>query len=265
MFAGWRWGHVLLIFMGKMSLVDRVKRFVIRKRLRPISVFVFHSVSDEYNPLLWWDCDWTSTEQFKQNILRLKEECSFISLPEAYERIKNDRFRFRKYAVLTADDGYRSILDLLPWLEEQKVPITLFVNTMYLDKKSWSAINEEQAKRVKPDVDMLREVCPDLYLSLNELFGLKSSLVTVGMHGQEHLDATKQSGEEFRENVEKCKNTVSTHPSFIPYYAYTWGKHNELTDEILKEMALTPVLVNGMCNFDNDGFINRICIDGKTM
>ena len=231
----------------------------------PISVFVFHSVSDEYNPLLWWDCDWTSTKQFKQNVLLLKEKYSFISLPEAYERIKNDRFRFRKYAVLTADDGYRSILDVLPWLEEQKVPITLFVNTKYLDKKSWSAINEEQAKRVKPDVDMLREVCPDLYLSSEELLELKSSLVTVGMHGHEHLDATKQSEEEFRENVDKCKNTVSAHPRFIPYYAYTWGKHNELTDEILKEKGLIPVLVNGMSNFDDDSFINRISIDGKTM
>lgn len=255
----------MLVFMhmGKSGFVERVKRFAIKKRLSPISVFVVHSVSDEYNPLLWWDCDWTSTEQFKQGILRLKKEYTFISLPEAYEKIKNDKFRFRKYAVLTADDGYRSILNVLPWLEEQKVPITLFVNTKYLDKKSWSAINEEQAKRANPEVDMLSEVCPELYLSLDELFGLTSPMVTVGMHGHEHLDATKQSGTEFRENVVRCKDVVSTHPRFIPYYAYTWGKHNEMTDEILMDMGLIPVLVNGASNFDNDSFVNRICIDGK--
>ena len=201
--------------MGNMSFVDMFKQFAKKRRLCPISVFVMHSVSDEYNPLLWWDCDWTTTDQFKMNVLRLKDQYTFISLPEAYEKIKNDRFRLRKYAVLTADDGYRSLLVVLPWLEEQMVPITLFVNTRYLDKKSWSAINEEQAKRVNPKVDIMDEVCPNLYFSMDELFELKSPWITVGMHGHEHLDATKQSAEEFRENVEKCKNIILNHPRYI--------------------------------------------------
>lgn len=262
----WRWGYVLLILMGvRERIVNRIKRFFLKRRLQPISVFVFHSVSDEYDPLLWWRCDWTSTEQFKRNIIQLKKQYAFVSLPEACEKIANDRFRRRKYAVLTADDGYRSLLNVLPWLEEQKIPITIFVNSKYLDKQSWSIINEEQAKRAKPQVEMLSEVCPDLYLSREELFGLNSPLLSIGMHGYEHLDATKQSLEGFRENVERCKNMLCSHPRYVPYFAYTWGKHNTKTDKVLKEMELIPVLVNGTNNYNNANCIDRICIDGIVM
>jgi peptidoglycan/xylan/chitin deacetylase (PgdA/CDA1 family) len=251
--------------MGKLIFFNRVKQFAIKKRLCPVNVFVFHSVSNEYNPLLWWECDWTSIDWFKQNIIRLKKDFTFVSLSEAYDRIKNDRFRFHRFSVLTADDGYRSVLNVLPWLEEQKVPITLFVNTKYLDKKSWSVINEKQSKSVNHKVDMLNDVCPDLYMSKEELFGLDSPWITIGMHGHEHLDATKQSEEEFRENVERCRELLSTHPRYVPFFAYTWGRHNSLTDEVLREMDLVPVLANGMKNYDGTRSISRICIDGKAL
>ena len=98
-------------------------------RLQPIRVFCFHQVSDEYAPLTMWEEDWTQTELFKRNIQNLKERgYTFISLPEAYFKLKNDSFRREKYAVLTADDGFKSMLNILPWLIEQRIPVTLFVN-----------------------------------------------------------------------------------------------------------------------------------------
>jgi len=251
--------------MALTEWLNRIRRRWSHFRLRSIRVFCFHQVSEEYDPLIMWHCDWTQIEQFKKNILLLKEEFVFISLQEAYKRIKRDSFRFRRFAVLTADDGYHSVLNILPWLEENQIPITLFINTKYLDKVSWSAINEEQARRTKPDVDMEKEVCPDLFLSKKELFSLKSPLVSLGLHGHEHLDATKQSEEEFRENVERCRELLSTHPRYVPFFAYAWGNHNSLTDKVLREMDLVPVLANGMKNYNGTRSISRICIDGKTM
>ena len=232
-------------------------------RLQPIEVFCFHQVSDEYNPLTMWECDWTQTEQFKRNILHLKSQHTFIPLTEAYEKMQHDIFRFRKYAVLTIDDGYRSILSILPWLEELQIPITLFINTKYLDNQSWSVINEEQARRAKPDVDMLTEVCPELYMCKEELLELTSSLITIGMHGHEHLDATKQTVNEFKQNVERCRSVLKQHPRYTPFFAYTWGRHNDRTDNVLKEMGLVPVLVDGNNNYNNTDFVNRFAIDGK--
>ena len=248
-----------------MDIFARIQRKLLKSRLQPMYVFCFHHVSDEYHPLTMWECDWTQTEQFKQNILHLKSRYTFITLAEAHKKMQHDIFRFRKYAVLTADDGYKSILSILPWLEEQQIPVTLFINTKYLDGKSWSEINEEQAKRVRPDVDMLKEVCPDLYMREVELFGLTSSLITIGMHGYEHLDGTKQTENEFRTNVEKCKDILIDHPRYVPFFAYTWGRHNKETDSVLNEMGLLPVLVNGTKNYTYEGYIDRFAIDGKQL
>lgn len=244
---------------------NKIKRKCIKLRLQPIRVLCFHQVSDVYNPLTMWDCDWTQTDQFKRNILHLRARgVTFISLPEAHDRLKHDWFRCKKYAVLTADDGYKSILSILPWLEEQQIPITLFINTKYLDKQSWSTINEEQARRVKQDVDMLSEVCPELYMSKNELFALTSPLISIGMHGHEHLDATNQTIDEFKRNVEQCRTIVQKHPRYMPFFAYTWGKHTKEATDILKEMNITPVVISGGKNYALSEYIDRIAIDGLT-
>ena len=250
-----------------MNLFAKIRRKLVKLRLQPIRVFCFHHVSDEYDPLTMWECDWTQTDVFKKNILSLKKSGhEFISLVEAHEKLKHDWFRTKKYAILTADDGYKSLLNILPWLEEQRIPITLFVNTKYLDGKSWSAINEEQARRVKPEVDMLREVCPNLYLSVEELKKAAAmSNVTIGMHGHEHLDATKQTIEDFKKNVQQCQDALQNIPHVIPYFAYAWGKHNAETDKILKEMSLIPVLVDGTKNYNNAECVDRLAIDGKVL
>ena len=249
-----------------MNWISKIQRKLMKLRLQPIRVFCLHHVSDEYNPLTMWECDWTQTEQFKKNIQNLREQgYTFISLAEAYKKMQHDIFRFRKYAVLTADDGYKSILNILPRLEEQQIPITLFINTKFLDGKSWSDINEEQAQRAKPDVNMLTEVCPDLYMSQKELFELTSPLISIGMHGHEHLDATTQTIDEFKQNVEQCWEILKKHPRYVPFFAYAYGKHNAATYSVLKEMNVVPVLVNGTKNYNNTDFVDRFAIDGKVL
>lgn len=242
--------------------IENIRRKWLRLRYQPIEVFCIHHISDVYNPLTMWECDWMQTEQFKRSILSLKQEgYKFISLTEAYNKLKSDWIRKEKYAVLTADDGYRSILSILPWLENQNIPITLFINTKYLDGKSWSSINEEQARRVKPDVDMLNEVCPDLYISQEELFELTSPLISIGMHGHEHLDATKQTLDEFKKNIELCRNILQKHPRYISFMAYTWGRHNREEDKLLKDKCIIPLLMNGRPNFNKANIIERTAID----
>ena len=214
------------------GVVANILRNWTKIRLQPIRVYCFHQVSAQYNPLTMWECDWTQIDQFKRNVLHLKAHYKFISLTEAHEKLKHDIFRIQKYAVLTADDGYKSLLNIIPWLEEQHIPITIFLNTKYLDGKSWSAINEKQARQTKPDVDVLAEVCPYLYLNKTELKQLTySPYVTIGMHGHEHLDAMKQTEREFEENVHRCQEVLTEYTKAVPYFAYTWGRYNHTRTE----------------------------------
>lgn len=241
------------------QVIAKILRKWMKLRLQPIRVYCLHHVSESYEPLTMWECDWMQMDEFKQKVLLMREDgVEFISLTEAHEKLIHNMFRHKKYAVLTADDGYKSILDVLPWLAEQKIPITLFVNTKYLDGKSWSEINEEQAKRTKSDVDMEKDVCPNLYLSREELLHVASiPNVTIGLHGHEHLDATKQTIEEFEANVRRCQEALKDVPHTIPYYAHTWGRHSVKTDEVLKELGLIPVLISGTGNYNNVNHIDR--------
>ena len=82
-------------------------------RLQPIRVFCFHHVSDTFNKSYMWECDWVNTDVLKQWVLDMQRKgYQFVSLPEAHFHLQNDYMRCRKYAVLTADDGYKSLLNI---------------------------------------------------------------------------------------------------------------------------------------------------------
>ena len=216
-------------------------------RLQPIRVLCFHQVSDAFDESTMERVDWLETDLFKQRIEALCQEgYTFISLPEAHEKMRKDWLRCKKYAVLTADDGWASLKNILPWLNEQQIPVTLFLNPAYLDGMHYRNSDKEQ------------------YLSAEEIAQLYKQypLVTVGMHGWEHKNATKQTEEEFRESVEKSERNLKVLPNYVPYFAYTWGRHSGTTDDILLKRGITPVLVMGGQNYSNFQIIDRELLVG---
>lgn len=245
-----------------MRLFSKIVRRLTPLWCNPIEVFCFHKVSDAYQPEYGGIDDWTQTEQFKRNILALSKQYTFISLEEAYRHLLHDTFRFRSYAVLTSDDGYQSLLDILPWLEEQKIPVTLFTSTQYLDGKSydpwfdahWRDISAEQK------ADYLKKMyIHQAHLQRPELL---SENVSLGLHGYGHDEVSRMNKDEFASYVDKCCEPIKTHPRFTPYYAYTWGHHSAITDRVLREKKIVPVYMDGYANIHFDGAIHRKCIDG---
>ena len=64
------------------------------------------------------------------------------------------------------------------------------------------------------------------YILKEDLWNLRSPMISIGMHGYEHNDATQMSKEDFSDSVEKCMDLLGSHPHFIPFYAYTWGNYS---------------------------------------
>lgn len=224
-------------------LFSKISRWFIKHRLQPIRVFCLHHVCEHFDADAMYACDWMALNEFKLKIKELRNQgYQFISLTSAYEHLKKDWFRRKKYAVLTFDDGYKSLLEILPWLEEQQIPVTLFINGKYLDGKSYRETPEEQ------------------YLTYDKLFTLISPLIEVGHHGWEHTAVTEHTAEEMTESLHKNIEILSTHPCYIPFWAYAYGKYSDNAEYVLKKNGITPVMVSGSMNYNN-----ATCIDREMM
>ena len=220
--------------------IQKVKRKWIKLRLQPIRVFCFHHVCKQFDVDAMNDGDWMELSVFQDKVNELiNQGYHFISLSDAYQHMKKDYIRLCKYAILAFDDGYSSLKEILPWLDSQKIPVILFVNGKYLDGKSYRNSPKEK------------------YLTQKELFALNHSLIEIGSHGYEHVDATQMNKEEFLIHIEKNIEVLQPHPCYVPFHAYTWGRHTEYTDEVLHRKMITPVYVDGMKNYNATSVIHR--------
>ena len=209
-------------------------------RLQPIRVYCLHHVCATYDAESMNACDWMNIETFKIKVTNMqKVGVEFISLTDAYHHICKDIIRYRKYAVLTFDDGYASLKEILPWLEERKIPATLFINGKYLDGKSYRNNSKER------------------YLSKDEIWAMTSHLIEIGNHGWEHKRVTNISEEEFEKSVTNNVALLSEHPGYIPFWAYTYGAYSNGTDEYLQEKCLVSVYVNGNKNYNDKRCVHR--------
>lgn len=221
----------------------------IKLRLRPIRVFCFHHISKEYDMTSMCEGDWMEITHFKCKVRNMKKiGYKFISLSEAYIKMKGNILRFNKYAVLTADDGYSSLKEILPWLIEEQIPITLFVNSCYTDGYT---------QRVEKGKDFSYLTTEDLICFIKQSHGL----ISLQSHGHEHIDATKINIEKFKEQINKAFEYIQSFNiselSGLKMHAYTWGRHSADTDATLKEKDIIPVLIDGMRNYNNADYIHR--------
>lgn len=243
------------------GIIDKIARKLTQLRLKPIRVFCFHQTSEQFDADVYCKPDWIPTSFLKQFIEDLQRNgYKFISMEDAYNYIKKDIVRRKKYAVLTADDGLKCQLDLVPWLEEHSVPITLFVNVEMLNgdvcgkpMKEYFQIEckEEEIRHAK-----------QLYFERKDL-EMASNIVSIGMHGVNHDEVTQMSDDEFRIIVEKCKKNIGLFLNNTPFYAYTFGKHTLKTDAILHSANIVPVLTDGVKNYNDARYIHREIIVEK--
>lgn len=226
-----------------------IKRIWTHLRLQPICVYGLHHVCAHFDANSMYKVDWMAIEDFKHKIFTLQQQrVVFISLSAAYRKLQKDCIRLNKYVVLTFDDGYASLKEILPWMIEQNIPVTLFVNPDYAEGKAY------------------RETPSENYLSIADIENYVANshgLIEIGMHGLQHKDVTTMSEKELIDFVTKSIATTSKINGFIPFWAYTWGRHTAMTDRILQANNLIPVLIDGMRNFNDTNSIHRELLKWK--
>ncbi len=228
------------------SFLQRLTRHLSRMYRQPIRVFVFHQVSDVFAPETMWECDWTQTEAFKQKISALMKKYRFISLEAVREHLAKDRWRFRRYAALTADDGWESLTGILPWLADRKIPVTLFLNPSCLDGVHK---NSRETDRLLTKQEVLR------------LIDAGKPFISVASHGWTHKSCDLMTMDEFEESVRAAEAVLDELPAKAPFFAFASGRFTPAQVSYLRDRKLVPVFVDGKDNVKDPASIHRFCID----
>ena len=241
------------------NLINRLRRFFKKLRLRPIRVVCFHQTSMILDESVYAQPDWMPLNELRNKLISYqKQGYKFITLQEAYKHISKDWVRSQKYIVLTADDGLKCQLELLPWLQENKIPITIFFNVANLDGNTCGEQIIEYFGITNKEKEMI--LAKKLYANFGDLHNVKSDIFSIGLHGYIHSDVTKMTDAEFQENVEQCVQIFSQFCNYIPFFAYPYGACTKTTDQILLKKHIIPVYIDGLDNYND-----KLCIHRKML
>ena len=79
----------------------------------------------------------------------------------------------------------------------------------------------------------------------------------IGSHGWEHIHVPEMTKEEFATSAERNVSLLQSHPSYIPFWAYTYGEHTLDSDNYLRVQQIVPVYIEGLRNYNEQNLIHR--------
>jgi peptidoglycan/xylan/chitin deacetylase (PgdA/CDA1 family) len=148
----------------------------------------------------------------------------FIPLSELRAWLTGKKNIPNRSAVLTFDDALVSIAEhVFPYLEQQSIPVTIFVIAGLIGRESNFSSRPSAAGRRHLDFGQLKRL-------------LDTGLVEIGAHGYHHVNFTRIGGDELRQELHEAKSLLEK--SFgveVPYLAYPWGNTTETVTQLAKE------------------------------
>jgi peptidoglycan/xylan/chitin deacetylase (PgdA/CDA1 family) len=203
-------------------------------------------------------------------------------------KAQGHRFRFLSEArtrgdiTISFDDGYADNLHVaLPLLKKLEIPMTLFLNTDWLDSKkrrwadevmareddpkrarelAWEGYRDESEiamkvlteKTGKASPEYPKESRPLTSAEVREL--VSSPLVRIEAHGHRHLPHCQMNKEELQKDTEDNLDQIEALTGRRPKcYAYPYGRMSDLapfTLDVLKKLGITNAyLAEGRPNY----------------
>lgn len=176
-----------------------------------IRCFAYHRFGDDRYPSTN-----ISLDRFEAHLNFLEEnDYSVLTLGKAMDRMNSKEGLPGRTAVLTMDDGYKSVkTGALPLLEKYGFPATIFVCTEYVGGKN--------------------------NLSWDELKELQKKGFEIGNHSHSHAHFLNEEGDErerrFQEDLEESEAQFKENMGMEPeVYAYPYGEYSSELEEILEE------------------------------
>lgn len=181
----------------------------------PIMSLLYHRVANAHPNS--WTISW---EQFRYQMTWLQDNFDIVTLAEAQRRIASGE-NSRPTVCITFDDGYAENCEqAIPWLIEQKIPVTYFVTTD----------NILTGKSFPHD---LEQNCPLEPNTMREIQQMAEAGIEIGAHTRTHASlGPGLSHEDLTEEILGSKLDLEDllgQP--VRYFAFPYGLHQNMTPE----------------------------------
>ncbi len=207
-----------------------------------LTVFLFHSVTDEPSEFLKSAGMWTSTKNFKNQIDWINKNFSIVSVTS----LSSQGSLPANSAIITFDDAWLGSFEAIKnILIPEKIPVCYFVNfggiieqfdlaavRLYLslnersDRLGIEPINLlESALTVSKDIQFKTFQGPLMTLS-QSLELIQSNLVTIGNHLYHHFDANTLSDFDFLKQLQLNQELIESNGGTGRFFAFPFGAAN---------------------------------------
>ena len=212
-----------------------------------LTVFLFHSITDEPSEFLRSSGMWTSTKSFKNQIEWIKSNFSIVSVTS----LSSQDSPPPNSAIITFDDAwlgsFEAIRDILI---PEKIPVCYFINFgSVIEQFDICAVERylslnDQGNRIDVEPIKLLESAftisedggfktfqgPLMTLS-QSLELMQSNLVTIGNHLYHHFDANKINDVDFLNQVLSNQEMIDSEGGTARLFAFPFGAPNKNFDQ----------------------------------
>jgi len=281
-----------LKFQFLLNRVDRVNN---------LTVFNYHQIGKNFNAAEQSAGTFTESNFFEEQMIWLKNNYNIVKLHDGLKAMDDNSLQGQSVAI-TFDDGDKSNIEAMKILQRHNIPATFFINSGYLDNKNayWyniynyikhsSKCKHLLTSEIEENVKLLRntndnefyktyskkvesvfeEIKDDfnLYLSLNDIEQMDSSLFDIGLHGYEHQRFSMMSTEWQRKNLEKDIRVLSHLKNYKPIFAVPFGRSGDWNKETIKialDLGLDIVFADEGVNYHRDVGCKRIPADFRKL
>lgn len=205
-----------------------------------VSAFMYHRFGEDKFP---------STNISEAQLLAhinyvVKNKIRVLSLGEVIKRIENgDKFS-EKVVSFSVDDAYKSFYEIAwPIFRDNNIPVTLFVSTDIIDKKTKNYMTWDQIK---------------VFIDEGG---------SIGQHTSTHPHLPLNTSEFIKKDILDSHKSFIKNLGFIPnLFAYPYGESSEAVISILKEFGITHAFGQHsgvISSYDNPYYLPRFSLNEK--
>ena len=205
-----------------------------------VSVFMYHRFGENKYPSTN-----VTEKQFLSHInYVLQNKIKILSLEEVIETLdRNEKFN-EKAIAFSVDDAYSSFYKIAwPLFKEKNIPVTLFISTDIIDKKTKG------------------------YMTWPEIKQFIDEGGSIGQHTSTHLHMPLSNVSDIKKDILDSHKSWIKNIGFIPkLFAYPYGETSNKVIEILEEFGISHAFGQHsgvISSFDNQYYLPRFSLNEK--